>query len=404
MTLLLSHSQSSSLTYLDRPHIWIHAASLGDVNAISPLVQSLIQDSIHSSASDNPPIYRLSGSATTASGRQQWCRKWPQIPCYLPPLGPPPHAWCLFQYHKPNLLILELLEVWPHWVQSWSRKGVRIGVVNGRISERTHSLGKRWLKSSFKKLDFFLAQTEIDAQRAADLGVPLQKIKVCGNSKYDQWTFHPPSPCVQKKAHPILFDLIIANVQADEEDELCHSLDLFISRLASSELPIRACIAPRHLKRKKALQKKLNRILKPREWAIRLRSSLPPLDRIGVWTSTWNPQREVVLLDSYGELKSLYAHAQVTIMGGGFGSRGGQSLIEAAQTGRPVLYGPHIPYIQIEHHLLQGQNGHCVQSWSDAFRSLPYFLNQPTLLPKLHSLNGALFKQLQYLTPILNSL
>ena len=210
MTLIPAHTKSALLKFGDLPHIWIHAASLGDVNAISPLVQSLIQNSIYSSISKTSPKYRLSGSATTSSGRQQWRRKWPQIPCYLPPLGPPPHAWSLFRYHRPKLLILELLEVWPHWIQSWSRKGVYIGVVNGRISERTYHLGKQWLKSSFKKLQFFLAQTEIDAQRAADLGVPIQNIRVCGNSKYDQWTFHSPATHpIYKNTDPLLFDLLV---------------------------------------------------------------------------------------------------------------------------------------------------------------------------------------------------
>ena len=163
--------------------VWIHGASLGDINALKSLIYEL---SVHK--------LELTLSAITSSGKTQIHQRYisqdhPNLHTHPAPIWSPLHAQRAWSKVQPDLLILELLEIWPLWIKTWSRRGVPVVVVDGRISPRT--LKARFLlKSSFERLDLFLAQTALDAERAVYMGTPPARVIVCGNAKYDQ----PPSP------------------------------------------------------------------------------------------------------------------------------------------------------------------------------------------------------------------
>ena len=416
------------------PSVWLHAASLGDVNALSPFTQALLDQSFMSSSlssrsSISPPLahrFKLHVSATTSSGRLQWKRKFPTLPVHLPPLGPPPHArWLAYRY-RPSLLILELLEIWPQWIYSWHRQGIPMGVINGRISDSTYR-AQKYLKSSFSRLSFFLAQTPRDAQRALDLGVPAEGIKVFGNSKYEQWNLSlplhdrslskrtmsnevhllesPPSSCKSTPINQELFDVVIANLQADEEDACFHFLaEKLVDPMYAS---LKWCIVPRHLSRLSRLKKRANHLLhtlntkktgqkRTGHWTLHLRSFDPDPWHDKPPRSAFQ-SKTLSILDQYGELADLYPYVKVVIMGGTFGKRQGQSLIEPARFGCPIIYGPSRAKIHLEHHLLKEQNGFPVQSWSNAFELLPSLLQSPRSFPNLSPLKGALDQQLHWM-------
>ena len=156
--------------------IWIHGASLGDVNALRSISIALHQRG-----------HTLSLSASTGSGRARWQQIIGEgsfdgeasVTHRKAPLLSPLSARRALEETEVKLLILELLEVWPPWISAWVRgTSWSMGVSqSGRCG--------RFPFPSFSKLSLFLAQTELDAQRAISMGCSPDSVSVCGDAKVD---------------------------------------------------------------------------------------------------------------------------------------------------------------------------------------------------------------------------
>jgi 3-deoxy-D-manno-octulosonic-acid transferase len=301
------------------PVIWVHAVSVGEVLAISPLVARLREEAAG---------YRVLVSTTTDSGQSLAGKHFGESSVFYFPLD---FATCIRPYLRtlrPVLVIMAETEFWPNFLRLAGRSGAQIAIVNARISDRSWPGYRRfrWLwHRVLRPVDLFLAQSSADARRLAAIGAPPGRIEVSGNLKFDL-PLASELPVVarlraslkQAGAGPVL----VCGSTVDEEESVL--LDAFKNVLASYPEAV-LLLAPRRPERFDQVARQLQQ-LGMRFW------------RRSLW------QREaiaggVLLLDSIGELAALYALADVAFVGGSLVPRGGHNILEPAQWGVPILVG-----------------------------------------------------------------
>lgn len=309
----------------DKPRIWVHCVSVGETLAAQPVVKLLRQ-----TLTD----YEIVFSTTTPTGQQtaqSSLRDFVDYFIYFP-LDLPFAVRRVLRRVQPRMLILFETELWLNLLTEQKRRGGRVLVLNGRISDRT---AQRAPKSRpiyhhmLRCVDFICAQSPTDAARFIALGASPSRVEVCGNTKFDQaldalgrsadeWRRELSLP----EGAPVI---VVGSTRAPEEEQLI--ADAYQQVLRS--LPETCLVlAPRHLERVDEVE----RLLQARSWRTHRRSQLPLPS---------GQHARVVILDTFGELASLYSVADVTIVGGAFAPLGGQNLFQPLAHGKPVFFGPH---------------------------------------------------------------
>lgn len=310
------------------PNIWIHAVSVGEVLAIYPLVEELRR---------RLPSSRLFVSTTTATGQALARQRFGEKNVFFFPFDLP---GCLRPYLRsvnPALMVIAETELWPNLLRSVKGAGARLAVVNTRISDRSVGGYRRWralLRHPLAQVDLFLAQTADDAKRLTLIGVAPENIQVTGNLKFD----------VAVPAElPVVQELRGALSRGNATSLIvCGSTVASPSRKGSEEeLLLRA------FKRVLEIHPAAVMVLAPRKperferVAARIESfGLPMWRRLHL-----GPHQAVaggvVLLDTIGELASIYQLATIAFIGGSLVPAGGHNILEPAQAGIPILVGPH---------------------------------------------------------------
>jgi 3-deoxy-D-manno-octulosonic-acid transferase len=316
-----------------QPLIWLHAVSVGETRAAQPLVDALLE---------RYPHHELLITHMTPTGREAGAALFshPRIHrAYLPYDYPFAvrrflHAW------RPSVGLLMETELWPNLVAIAHEEGVRMALVNARLSERSLRKGQRWarlIEPALAMLDLVLAQSADDARRLAQLG--RTDARVIGNLKFDVGT----APKLEALGHRWRVDwlarqhvgglprfCVVAASTRDGEEALL--LDAWAAALKppslASRFPPLLVIVPRHPERFDAAAE----LIESRGWRFARRSRIAD----GVACDA-----QVVLGDSMGEMPAWYALADVAIIGGSLLPFGGQNLIEACAAGVPVIVGPH---------------------------------------------------------------
>ncbi len=163
-----------------RPCVWIHGVSVGEIQAARTLVDALQQ---------SLPEYEIVLSTTTGTGQAVAKRTYPGHKIFYFPFD---FSWSVgrvFAAIRPDLVILVELEIWPNFLQEAQRRRIPVAVVNGRITEKSYRgyrLVRGWLFDPIGKIGTFCVQTERYADRFRRLGIPTEHIHVTGSVKYDQ--------------------------------------------------------------------------------------------------------------------------------------------------------------------------------------------------------------------------
>ncbi|MCB9544892.1 MAG: hypothetical protein H6706_03245 [Myxococcales bacterium] len=307
--------------------VWLHGASVGDARALAPLVAALRAAR---------PDLRLLYTAWTTGGLAMARQLFGDVPVHPVPISVVWGPRRALAAVRPRLVIWEYLELWPAWVAACRRAGVATMVVDGRVSHRSLRI-RPLLARAAASLDAFSARSPGDAERAARLGVRPAALRVDGNGKHDGVAVSPPSPAPDLAAAVGRVDVVVGSLHPDEERAA-------LGALAATGL--RALIAPRYPRRAPALLRQAA--------ALGVEAARRTSPRPG---APW------VVLDTVGELAAAYALAPVAIVAGSFGRRGGQTLVEPAAHGRPVIYGPATANIAEEAAALAGQGGYPVADW-----------------------------------------
>lgn len=299
-------------TYGDKEkNIWIHAVSVGETLAAKPLMQALDKR------------FNLFLSTVTHTG-QEIARK--SLPTERVLYAPFDLGFVMKRYLKalsPQAVIVMETELWPCLYWYCYKTNTPLILVNGRLSEKSFR-GYRKIRFFMKRLlklgRCYCMQTDGDAERLIAIGAPEEKVRVTGNIKLD---ITPPETIPDWTAmlgHP----LIVAGSTHEGEEKLI--IDTF--RKLKEKIPeLVLVIAPRHPERFNQVEELLRK---------------EGMKNYGKRSLMDIQKRDVVLLDSMGELMSLYAVADICIIGGSFVPRGGHNLFEPACWGKPVVTGPHM--------------------------------------------------------------
>ena len=301
--------------------IWLHAVSVGEVLAVSELVRGL---------QDEFPEHRVVVSTTTDTGQKLAAVRFGQENVFYFPFD---FRFCVKPYFaalRPELNVIAETELWPNWLRLAREWGTRVAIVNARISDRSLPGYRRWrslLTPVLREVDLFLAQTSEDARRLNAIGAPADRVFVSGNLKFDVSV--PAEPAIVAQIRSALRNsgagpVLVCGSTVDGEERLL--FEVFTNVLASYPDAI-LLLAPRHPER------------------FELAADLVRQSKLKLYRrSTWNGEQisgGVLLIDSIGELASLYALADIAFVGGSLVPRGGHSILEPAQHGVPILVGPH---------------------------------------------------------------
>jgi len=309
-----------------RPVIWIHCVSVGETQAARPLVQGLRQ---------RFPDHSIAISTITLTG-QNLARKIfkddAEKVFYFP------FDWrCVarrtLKAINPAVVLLMETELWPGFLRECKARQIPVAIVNGRLSEQSFR-HYRWIKSFMSRvlssISLAIMQTDSDAARLRKLGMDAEKTFVSGNMKFDAGTV-PVNDSLSaefRERFKLTGDgplILAASTHAPEEVIILNTLRQVISR---SESKPRLIIAPRHPERFSEVAD----LLKASGLRWTRRTALAdPSDR----------QADVVLLDSIGELQSIYSLASIVFVGGSIAKTGGHNILEPAAIGAAVITGPH---------------------------------------------------------------
>jgi len=301
--------------------IWVHAVSVGEVQAVAGLVGILKK---------KMPEFRVVVSTTTDTGQDLARKRFGEENVFYFPMDFGFAVRAYAQALRPELVVLAETEFWPNFLRILRGSGAQIAVVNGRISDRSWPRYRRFqwaLRRVLGNISLFLVQTESDKARLQSIGADIERIHVTGNLKFDVTL--PESPPIVDKlrcafaehgAGPVL---VCGSTVEDEEPALLRAFE----NVRVSHPRAVMILAPRHPERFDAV------------------SSL--LQQMGISShrrSRWDGEDlagGVLLVDTIGELAALYALADVAFVGGSLVPRGGHNIIEPAQHGVAIVTGNH---------------------------------------------------------------
>ncbi len=297
--------------------MWIHAVSVGEVRAVSPLLRAL---------GERLPGRPLVLSTVTVTGQATARRECPEVasvfyfPLDIPGLG----ARALSRV-RPALFVTAETEVWPNFLSAcWARR-IPVAVVNGRLSDASFARYRRFrflFAPFFARVELWLMQGEEDARRVRELGARPERVKVTGNTKYDRPPRAVEIPPAVSAWGGERFLLAGGSTHAGEEEAL-------LGLLSHPRLDgLRLALAPRHPER----FEEVARLLSARGI---------PFFRWSAAVAGAPAEGRVMLVDAMGVLDGVYALSGAAFVGGSLVPVGGHNLLEPAMHGIPVLTGPH---------------------------------------------------------------
>jgi len=323
--------------------IWLHAVSVGEALSSAPLAKGL---------KERYPERTLIISTTTMTGQAIVRERMPFADGVI--YFPLDWTFCVkrtLAAVKPAIVIVLETEIWPNFLREAGRVGVPVVFVSGRISDKSFTRYQKWfgiagfylrplMKSALKNAAAFLMQSEKDAERVKELGAPAERVKTSGNLKYDQELpkATPIAEWLEKEAsekgrRPVI---VAGSVVANEEPLALIAFGVVQGEYRNALL----VLAPRKPERFKDAEQYIE---DSHQKFIR-RSQLAVAAPSGAQTnghfSELPDGTAVILLDSIGELASLYRTADAAFVGGSLVESGGHNILEPAAFGKVPVFGP----------------------------------------------------------------
>lgn len=301
----------------DSHDLWIHAVSVGEVLAAKSVVDAILT---------RRPDTSLVLTTTTLTGQAQARRLYPAATVTYFPFDFAFAVKRFLDHHEPRAFATMETEIWPNVVRLSRRRGLRLVLANGRISDRSlprYRAFRAVVGSALRRYERILAREELDRERFIAIGAPPESVEVTGNVKFD---FEPDTAPLE--IAPQLERLIAgrhvlvlgSTMEGEDEAFLPELQRLFAEHHAF------VVIAPRKPERFEIVSAMLST------------SPLRVVRRSRLAQS--ETEADVLLLDSFGELAKVYRYAHAAFIGGTLTRTGGHNPIEAAAAGVPVCFGP----------------------------------------------------------------
>jgi 3-deoxy-D-manno-octulosonic-acid transferase len=355
--------------------IWLHAVSVGEVNATKTIVEELEK---------RFGDYEIVISTTTDTGfaRASALFGSSHTVTYFPfDFSPVMHR--AFREIRPAICLLMELEVWPNLVRIAEQQNIPVVVVNGRITERSFA-GYKKIKpiaeKTFGKVSLILAQTEEYARRFKQVGAVEEKVIVTSSLKYDTAQITERVEGADALAAELEIGdekLWVAGGTGNNEEKIL--LDVYQSlKQQNSFKDLRLAIVPRKPERFNEVAE----LIKQNGFDL-IRYS--DVKNEGKQSSIFNLQSSIVILgDTMGDLRKFYSLATVIFVGRSLVPMGGSDMVEAAALGKPVLFGPHTTnFKQAVDALLEGNGAIMVKDKQELLDTLQKCLNEPDFTEKI---------------------
>jgi 3-deoxy-D-manno-octulosonic-acid transferase len=322
-----------------RQVVWVHAVSVGEVLAASRLVGEL-ERALRTK--DHP--WRVVVSTTTRTGQALAKERFGEGRVFYFPLDFGFAVRAYLRALRPAVLVLMESELWPRLLHECESAAIPVLVVNARVSDRSFRRGKAvrlvWGRV-LRKVSLWLTQSQEDARRLIKMGAARESVKAIGNLKYDVRAPKESRAAALIKEAAAGRPIIVAGSTTEDESGDRASWEEFAVvdcwRPADGHEPVNALLvlAPRHPERFAAVESALLefRYALVSKWLARYTAGESPRDR-------GDKPREIIILDTIGDLAAVYGVADVAFVGGSLVPRGGHNPLEPAQFGVPVIMGP----------------------------------------------------------------
>jgi 3-deoxy-D-manno-octulosonic-acid transferase len=301
-----------------RPTIWVHAVSVGEVLAVGELISELQQ---------RVPSYRIAVSTTTATGQKLARDRFGAANVFYFPIDFAFAVRPYLQALRPELIVIAETEFWPNFLRLARQSGARIAVVNARISDRSFPRYRRFralIAPALRNIELFLAQSDEDLRRLIEIGA--KRVQVSGNLKFDLKPATDAALVAElESALTNLAPVFVCGSTVEGEETILLRAFTVVRERYPNALMI---LAPRHPERFAPI------------------AQLIAASGIKFWRrSLWNASEPlgpgIFLLDTIGELASTYQLADIAFVGGSLVAKGGHNILEAAQHGSAIVVGPH---------------------------------------------------------------
>jgi len=308
--------------------IWVHAVSVGEVLTARPLISELKR---------RYPHLRMFLSTTTMAGQQLARRSVRDVDAVF--YFPFDFGFVVkrtLDLVRPRLFIMMETEIWPNLLRECHARGVKTVVANGRLSARSfprYRMIRPMMRRVLNHIDRFLVQSEESARRFIDLGADPARVVVTGSLKFD--SLEASSTALQARARdrvlryfrvPNARPVIVAgSTMKGEETAVLRAFRKLRAKAPNTLL----ILAPRNPER----FAEADQLARAEGWKVAKRSDLA-IDT--------EPRVDVVVLDTIGELATVYQLGTVVFVGGSIAATGGHNILEPAVFGKPIVFGPHM--------------------------------------------------------------
>ena len=305
-------------------NIWINAASVGEVKAVTSLVRKIKEANPH---------HQIVFSTVTRTGNLIARNAMsPETVVIYFPLDFFFSVRRVISLIKPELFVLVESEIWPNVISQLDRRRIPMALINVRMSNgsfKEYFRARFFVKKIFSKFHRITAPSEKEASKIKALGVDESVIRVVGNLKFEKDGFHEPTPeevIILRRSLGISEkgEVIIAGSTHAGEEAI---ITLIFQRMVKTFQDLSLILAPRHPER--ALE--VARMVEAHGLSYQFRTDLD-CDR----------KSQVLIVDTVGELERLYSIADIVFMGKSLTKKGGQNLLEPARFGKCIVFGPHM--------------------------------------------------------------
>lgn len=369
------------------PIVWVHAASVGETNAVTPLVREVRRRGI--------TVVLTTGTVTSAKVARE--RLGNTVIHQYVPLDLKPTVSRFLDHWRPDLAIMVESEIWPMTILELGARHIAQVLVNGRMSDRSF---QRWKKrpaiadALFEKFALVVAQSEADAERFRTLGA--LPVLVSGNLKVD--TDAPPNdPAALGVYKGQIGDRKTwAAISTFEGEEVAAGA---VHRALRERTGLLTIIVPRHPERADAIEEAL--VAKGLKVARRTRND-------PITTET-----DIFLGDTIGEMGLYLRMTEVTFVGRSLFGEGGQNPLEPAMLGCAILSGPNVQNFRESYQrLAKSGSAKMVRDVETLAKGVAYLLTHDDMRHKMieaghdtvHEMRGALSETIRGLEPYLNPL
>jgi 3-deoxy-D-manno-octulosonic-acid transferase len=351
----------------DKKCIWIHAVSVGEVNATTTLIKEL---------ESKFPDYEIAISTTTDTGFARANALFAnRLSVFYFPMDFSLTMKRAFANINPAMCLLIELEVWPNLVRNAKQAGIPVIIVNGRLSERSlrrYGIIKGITKKIFSNITLALAQSEEYAERFRKLGMPPENVIVTGSVKYDTAQVTDKVDGADLLATQLGLKnerLWVAGATGDEEEKII--LDVYkklIEQKQSADL--RLAIVPRKPERFEEAAS----LIKERRFGLIRYSEIKKKTTDDTEKKIVNHKSSiinVILGDTMGDLRKFYSLATVIFVGRSLVPMGGSDMMEAAALGKCTIFGPHaFNFKQTVEDLLKADGAILVKDADELFNTM----------------------------------